>query len=236
MDERESDEACMLLLSASSSAGALASLRLITFDLDDTLWPTGPVVRAANAKLASALGVDEDDLQARLKEARLKDARSAGGPKPSYSEARIIAVESFLLERNPSGSRRAEAEDFFQMWLAERHAAAGRLLFEGAAEAVAAVRRDHPAAALAAVTNGRGDPLAMPALAACFDFSVSAEDGGIYPERKPAAAPFLAALRRAGVQRPTPASWCHVGDDLINDARTPRMRKPPCIPTSTRYL
>ena len=103
------------------------------------------------------------------------------------------------------------------MWLAERHAAAGRLLFEGAAEAVAAVRRDHPAAVLAAVTNGRGDPLAMPALAACFDFSVSAEDGGIYPERKPAAAPFLAALRRAGVQRPTPASWCHVGDDLIKD-------------------
>ena len=203
-----------LLLLYASSAGALASLRLITFDLDDTLWPTGPVVRAANAKLASALGADEDDLQARL-----KDARSAGGPKPSYSEARIIAVESFLLERDPSGSRRAEAEGFFEMWLAERHAAAGRLLFEGAAEAVAAVRRDHPAAVLAAVTNGRGDPLAMPALAACFDFSVSAEDGGIYPERKPAAAPFLAALRRAGVQRPTPASWCHVGDDLINDAR-----------------
>mmetsp|Transcript_34195 Transcript_34195/g.110230 ORF Transcript_34195/g.110230 Transcript_34195/m.110230 type:complete len:243 (+) Transcript_34195:149-877(+) len=101
----------MLLLYA-SSAGALASLRLITFDLDDTLWPTGPVVRAANAKLALALGADEVDLQARL-----KDARSAGGPKPSYSEARIIAVESFLLERDPSGSRRAEAEGFFEMWL-----------------------------------------------------------------------------------------------------------------------
>ena len=90
----------MLLLSASSPAGALASLRLITFDLDDTLWPTGPVVRAANAKLASALGADEDDLQARL-----KDARSAGGPKPSYSEARIIAVESFLLAPTVAGTQ-----------------------------------------------------------------------------------------------------------------------------------
>lgn len=193
---------------------ALASLRLITFDLDDTLWPTGPVVRAANAALADAAGADQDDLQARL-----KAARSDTTQPPSYSEARILAVQSWLSERDGSPAPRAEAEALFELWLAERHAAAERLLFDGAAEAVADVRRSHPDALLAAVTNGRGDPLAMPSLKSLFDFTVSAEDDGIYPERKPAAAPFLAALRKAGIRDAKPAVWAHVGDDIVNDVQ-----------------
>eukprot|EP00966_Prymnesium_polylepis_P029788 691655-Prymnesium_polylepis.1 len=59
----------------------------------------------------------------------------------------------------------------------------------------------------------------MPALRRLFDFTVSAEDPDIYPERKPAAAPFLAALRRAGRVQAVPAQWAHVGDDLINDVQ-----------------
>ena len=79
------------------------------------------------------------------------------------------------------------------------------------------MRRSHPDALLAAVTNGRGDPLAMPSLKSLFDFTVSAEDDGIYPERKPAAAPFLAALRKAGIRDAKPAVWAHIGDDIVND-------------------
>lgn len=196
--------AVVLALAAPATA-ALASLRLITLDLDDTLWPTGPVVSSANIALATAVGGDPKDLQARLRTAR------AGTDKPSYSEARVLAIESWLNERDGTASgHRDDAEEFFDLWLAERHAAAGRLLFDGAAEAVAAVRRQHPDALIAAVTNGRGDPLVMPSLRPHFDFTISAEDADIYPERKPAAAPFLAALRRAGVTRPTPALWAHV--------------------------
>ena len=109
--------------------------------------------------------------------------------------------------------------DFFDLWLQERHAAAERLLFDGAADAVAEVRNAHPDALIAAVTNGRGCPLAMPSLKQVFDFTVSAEDAGIYPERKPAAAPFLAALRKAGNVEAKPAQWAHVGDDIINDCQ-----------------
>ena len=145
---------------AAPATAALASLRLITLDLDDTLWPTGPVVQSANIALATAVGADPQDLQARL-----RSARSGADPKPSYSEARVLAIESWLNERDGTASgHRDEAEEFFELWLAERHAAASRLLFDGAAEAVAAVRRQHPDALVAAVTNGRGDPLAMPSL------------------------------------------------------------------------
>lgn len=207
---------CVLLLAALvPSNAAIASLRLITFDLDDTLWPTGAVVSAANTALARALGAECDDLQLRL-----RSARSGANPKPSYSEARILAIQSFLAERDGSTrERRAEAEEYFDVWLEERHSAAERLLFDGAAAAVANVRSAHQDAIIAAVTNGRGDPLAMSALRSLFDFTVSAEDPDIYPERKPAAAPFLAALRRAGHVEATPAQWAHVGDDLINDVQ-----------------
>ena len=103
-----------LTLFAPAAAAALSSLRLVTLDLDDTLWPTGPVVRAANAKVAAAVGASADELQARL-----KAARSGGGAKPSYSEARVIAIDSWLSERDgvEAGGRRDEAEDLFSLWL-----------------------------------------------------------------------------------------------------------------------
>ena len=212
----------VILALPAPAAAALASLRLITFDLDDTLWPTGPVVSSANLAVAAAAGGDPKDLQARLRAAR------SGTDKPSYSEARVLALESWLHERDGTASgRRQDAEELFELWLAERHAAAGRLLFDGAAKAVAAVRRQHPDALIAAVTNGRGDPLVMPALRPHFDFTVSAEDAGIYPERKPAAAPFLAALRRAGVARPTPALWAHVRCRTTTLLRTHLCGAPP---------
>ena len=53
----------LLLLVLPSANCSLASLRLITFDLDDTLWPTGPVVSAANTALAKALQADTAGLQ-----------------------------------------------------------------------------------------------------------------------------------------------------------------------------
>eukprot|EP00967_Tisochrysis_lutea_P127543 scaffold217042_cov32-Tisochrysis_lutea.AAC.1 len=193
-----------------------ASFRLITFDLDDTLWPTGPVVKAANAALADAVGAPAEDLQRRLQE-----ARSGATPPPSYSEARIRAVESWLRERDGESHgavHRAEAENMFELWLTERHAAASRLLFDGAAEAIAEVRRLHPDAVVGAITNGRGDPLAMPELAPLFDWTVSAEHQDIYPKRKPAKEPFLAALRLADCEA-RPTDWAHVGDDLINDVQ-----------------
>lgn len=194
------------------------SFKLISFDLDDTLWPTGPVVLAANSALAQAVGGCPDDLQKRLREARSKTT-----PPPSYSEARILAVESWMCESAgfSPGSCRTEAEQMFDLWLSERHAAASRLLFDGAATAIAEARRLHPDAAVAAITNGRGDPLAMPDLAALFDFTISAESASIYPNRKPAREPFLAALRLAGCEA-RPSEWAHVGDDLINDVQASR--------------
>lgn len=197
-----------------SASAAVRSLRLITLDLDDTLWPTAPVVRAANQALADATGATPEELQDRLTLARRQLT-----PTPSYSEARVLAIESWLCENAGSTpGRRDEAEAFFELWLQARHASAEQLLFDGAVDAVAQARQQHPEAAIVAVTNGRGDPLAMPSLKNLFDFTISAEHDGIYPERKPAPAPFLAALRKAGVQA-TPAMWAHVGDDIVNDVQ-----------------
>src|SRR6056297_3482177 len=42
--------------SATVVSGPARSFRLISFDLDDTFWPTGPVLRSANSAVAQAVG------------------------------------------------------------------------------------------------------------------------------------------------------------------------------------
>ena len=156
---------------AATIADAPTRLALLTLDLDDTFWPTAEVVADANEALAAALekeGADIADLSPTMK--RL---RRAAGPEMSYTRARTDAIAVLLEE---AGSDASKAPALFDVWLDARHAAAEARLFEGGAAAVAEVRRRHPAAVVAAVTNGRGDPARTPSLAPSFDFTVSGED------------------------------------------------------------
>ena len=197
----------------SAALVAPAPLRLLTFDLDDTFWPTGPVVARANEVLFAALareGADGSALQDRMKALR----RAAGGNAMSYTAARTGAVAALLSE---AGRDEALAPALFDEWLSARHAAAEALLFEGAAEALAATRRRYPEAVVGAVTNGRGDPRAMPSLEPFFAFVVSGEDDGVHPHRKPAPRIFEAALARGPGDAAGGGGWVHVGDDLLND-------------------
>lgn len=205
-----------MLLALSALAAALASpLRLLTFDLDDTLFPCGRVVQRANAVLGAqleALGAAAADIQGSIREVRTEHA-AAGGGALTYSELRRRAIARIL-----GGTARPEAVDrCFDAWLHERQAAADALLFEGAVETLSRVRADHPRCVVGAVTNGRGDPRGMPRLAGLFDFCVSGEDDDVWPERKPSVGIYEHALRRGGDAERLRASWVHVGDCLVND-------------------
>mmetsp|Transcript_17737 Transcript_17737/g.45848 ORF Transcript_17737/g.45848 Transcript_17737/m.45848 type:complete len:340 (+) Transcript_17737:42-1061(+) len=207
--------------------------RLITFDLDDTLWPTAPVVASANAKLCAAFeacgvpGITPWDVQSTMKRLRPElEAKSAGVP-PTYTALRTAAIAHLLASKVPQSDLQAIANELFQVWLRGRHDSAEAHLFSGALEAATSVRKTYPEATIVALTNGRGDPLAMSEdLASCFDFTVSGEEPSIHPHRKPSPVIFRAALERAGVDgdsfltehAPAPEdSWVHIGDDLLND-------------------
>ena len=195
-------------------AGALAPprrLRLLTFDLDDTFWPTGAVVARANEAMRAALAREGADGAGH--QDAMKRLRRAAGPAMSYTEARTEACAALLAE---AGADVALAPQLFDVWLDERHRAAEALLFDGSADALREVTRRHPDAVVAAVTNGRGDPARMPSLKPFFAFTVSGEAAGVHPNRKPSPVIYEAALERAGVSNADDA-WIHVGDCLLND-------------------
>ena len=194
----------------SAALVAPAPLRLLTFDLDDTFWPTGAVVARANEAMRAALAREGADGAGH--QDAMKRLRRAAGPTMSYTEARTEACAALLAE---AGADVALAPQLFDVWLDERHRAAEALLFDGSADALREVTRRHPDAVVAAVTNGRGDPARMPSLAPFFAFTVSGEAAGVHPNRKPSPVIYEAALERAGVSADD--AWIHVGDCLLND-------------------
>jgi FMN phosphatase YigB (HAD superfamily) len=203
-----------------ASASSSPNLDLLTFDLDDTFWPTGAVVDAANAVLCDALGVGPAELQGTMKEVRREhDARD--GTPLTYTDVRTRAIYRTIGGGEQRGvllcpKSRKRAEQLFDLWLDERHAAAERLLYDGAVEALRECRARWPDATVGAITNGRGDPAAMPSLAPYFGWCVTGERADIHPHRKPAPQIFEAALARAG-RDSAHTGWVHVGDCLLND-------------------
>lgn len=207
-------------------------LRLLTFDLDDTLFPCAPVVARANAALGVALSErGAPGLDGKAIQDRMKVVRAQLEAKVTYTELRTLGIESLLTDTGAYESAKSEAAACFDVWLDERQAAANDLLYPGAAGALGAIRAAQPQVLIGAVTNGRGDPREMPALAGVFDFYLSGEEEGVFPSNKPAPLFYAETLQRArrvlesrdGSMDAAEcidalrASWVHVGDSLVND-------------------
>ena len=218
-------------------------LRLLTFDLDDTLFPCAPVVARANAALVEALadrgivGLDGKAIQARMKEVRVQVGRPV-----TYTQLRKLGIASLITEQRLKESGSVEfytpdADACFDVWLDERQAAANELLYPGVVDALDVIREAHPQALIGAITNGRGDPREMPAISSFFDFYLSGEEDGIFPDNKPAARFYEETLQRAlecgrtqksagargaGNLEALQSSWVHVGDSLVKDCEAAR--------------
>jgi len=213
-----------------SSSSTRPTLALLTFDLDDTLFPCGPVVAEANEAMVASIvshgypSVTNADVLAATRAIR-NELRQTGTPI-TYTNLRIAAIRSQLALHNPevgseAGLHESVSQKIFDIWLQARHGAAERRLYPDAIAMLQQVRADHPYAIIAAVTNGRGDPLDMrDTLRPYFDFTVSGEDDGVFPNRKPHPGIFEATLSKfeslAGYDARREC-WVHVGDDLAND-------------------
>lgn len=225
---------------------AKKKLGLLTFDLDDTLFPIGPVVSDANdAMVRTMVRLGYNDATSLGVSSHSKQIRKEITSPITYTELRKRSIQRELRRccgrslRSDGGGDDAlhdSVADFvFDAWLTERQSSAERHLFPETLPALAAVKESHPDACVGAVTNGRGDPLAMDkTLRRYFDFAVSGEDEGVFPSRKPERGVYDAALARYEEWRKKSASssfdhrseregdddevaWVHVGDDLAND-------------------
>lgn len=185
------------------------SIELITFDLDDTLWDTAPVIISAEAVLRDWLTEHAPLLGAipveHLFEIRQRVLQRRPELKHRISALRREVLLQALLEAGYAG---AQAEDSagkaFEVFLHARHQIE---IFPEVQPTLELLCQRYT---LGVVTNGNADVRRL-GLADYFRFTLCAEDLGI---GKPDPAPFHEALRRGGALA---GAAVHVGDHPGDD-------------------
>ena len=183
-------------------------IKVIGFDLDDTLWAVKPVIIGAEVAL----------------KAYLKDCL----PNVDFSQERLLTIRKQLLEEDPSLSfkltvfrqtllTRTMTDSGLETSQAEQLAAAAMAVFlqainqvifyPGTFAALSELAEDY---ILCALTNGNADIKKL-GLDHLFEFSLSAEQVGA---AKPDPTLFEAALKRTNIKA---HEMIYVGDDPLLD-------------------
>lgn len=185
-------------------------IRLLTFDLDNTLWETETVIAAAELTLLDWLKDNAPLFAERLDaEARrhLRKEVLAADPDLSHrvTALRIAILELGLRKAGYTGEQVKDlAQRGFEIFLEARHAVTFFPHVENLLQQLA------PHYQLATISNGNADVRRL-GLETYFSIIVSADDVG---RSKPDPAPFLVALERANVE---PAQTLHIGDHPVDD-------------------
>ena len=182
------------------------TITCITFDLDDTLWESEPVLANAEAKLYEWIERTCPDLARTHSHDALvahRRAHYASIPEVRHdlSRARVLWLESLLREW---GYGPELAQSGFRVFREHRNAVT---LFDGATRVLGKLGERY---AIGAITNGNADVHHI-GIGHHFDFVVTPAEAGA---AKPDAAIFEHALAAAGA---SPPNVVHVGDDPVRD-------------------
>ena len=185
------------------------NVRLVTFDLDDTLWKTHRTILRAEQEMRRWISFHEPRYLWVDREETKSIRQEVLSERPSCShnvtEIRIRILRRCFLQAGVSSARAHNlAERAFAVFLDWRNRVE---LYFGAREVLARLREYY---IVASVTNGNVQVHKTP-LKDCFDFSLSAAEVG---SGKPDPELFLATLDRAGVFA---NDAVHVGDHLEAD-------------------
>jgi FMN hydrolase / 5-amino-6-(5-phospho-D-ribitylamino)uracil phosphatase len=182
------------------------SIKALTLDLDDTLWPIWPAIERAEAALHDWLAEHASATAQRFDTAALRalrEAVAAGNPHWAHDFTRLRR-ESLLQALAAAGDDAALAGPAFDVFFAARNRVE---LYADAAPALEALARRWP---IVALTNGNADLHGI-GLAHHFAAVVTAREFGI---GKPDARIFHEACRVAGAK---PHEVLHIGDDWALD-------------------
>lgn len=187
-----------------------APLKVVTFDLDDTLWAIGPVIMGAERALWGWLSEHCPSMTSRYDREKLMPIRAEIIDRDPLIEHDISALRvrtlAVALERSGFSADDAHdnAQEAFEVFMRERHAVE---YFEHVIVVLEALRQDFR---LGVISNGNADILRLE-IGNFFDFAISAAGVGI---AKPAPAMFEAALDAAQCE---PIEMVHVGDHHEHD-------------------
>jgi len=184
--------------------------RLLTFDLDDTLWDVRPVLVAAERRVEEWMrthcpGVPERFDREALMRLRVELVREQPALRHRISDLRIEAMRRALRDTgHEESTARRLAREAFDVFLEERHAV------EPFAQVDTALEQLSKRYVLGALTNGNADVFRL-RLGRHFRFAFRAEDLGA---SKPDPDHFRAALRAADT---VAERALHIGDHLEHD-------------------
>jgi HAD superfamily hydrolase (TIGR01549 family) len=185
------------------------SITLVTFDLDDTLWHTAPVIQGAEIALRDWLATHAPRLgpfpPEQLHAIRQRLVAADPGLAHRISSLRRQVLFIALQEAGyPHAEAQPLAEQAFEVFLHARHQVN---FFPDAATTLETLAQRYT---LGALTNGNADVRRL-GVADYFSFALCAEEVGV---GKPDPRPFQEALRRGGASA---ATAVHVGDNPHDD-------------------
>jgi putative hydrolase of the HAD superfamily len=185
----------------------ISKIRAITLDLDDTLWPIGPVITRAEDVLAQWLHAQAPGAAAIFRHpeqrAAVREAVMRGRPDIGH-DLSAIRRESIRLALQQAQENTDLADPAFDVFFAERMRVE---LYDDAGPALAILAAHFP---LVAVSNGNADVHKV-GLGQFFRHALSAREFG---HAKPDARIFHAGASAVGVE---PDEVLHVGDDMSLD-------------------
>lgn len=181
-------------------------IKLLMFDLDDTLWPCKPTIIAAENTLYEWMQrrvpqITEHHDSETLFHKRCDFMRQRPDLMHDMSKLRIESLKALSDE---IGLDYGWIDEAFEVFF---HARQQVELYEDVAPALDLLAADYQ---LVAVTNGNAD-IALTGIDQWFEFAVSAAEVG---HQKPHPLVFQTAMAKAGV---TSAETVHIGDDEQRD-------------------
>ncbi len=183
-------------------------IKVVAFDLDDTLWAVHPVIIKAEAKLGTWLQTEIPELRydmAGMREFRDEVVLEDPGIVHRLTAFRRRLIELALLRSGLAKERALEiATAAMEVFLDARNDIE---FFEGALDAIGHISARYKVGAL---TNGNADIVRL-GLSSHFSFAFSAEEVGA---PKPEPDLFHKALSHSGC---APSEMIYVGDDPIKD-------------------
>lgn len=186
-----------------------SEVRVVSFDLDNTLWNTSATIDAANNALAAFLDsrkvIQPTRVEKVMGELFRKNKRRYS-PLDEHAKAPVYltllrkdGIRSILEEDNGFSVDEAVAlsEEAFEVWVHARHDAITSNMALSAVDCLEEIasmqRKDGHPIIIGAITDGNSDPKRVQSLAPFFDFCINAESVGV---GKPDKRVYLEAIRQ----------------------------------------
>lgn len=196
-------------------------VRVLTFDLDNTLWHTVPVILAANKALHAHLASLHPEISKLFPPEKWRDLQNKIMEDNPSDRHDLTAIRKRALEYTArvaypnldAAAITGISDDAFAAFIKKRNDTKGHLFPEVIETLQTLKGRGY---VLGSLTNGNADVFSMPHLEDLFSFSVSAiSAGAAKPDRRPFHKAF--GFARLHGQAREPSQVFHVGDSIYSD-------------------